>query len=501
MICRTSTNMATQKEQNQNIQIPDIFVHNIDAPPDASEELPEYVPLRHTSDLEQDPHAAALARRQRRSGVVNSMESLPRISTSSEHPEPDSEQNSESETTFMSPGCSNSSTGLSEQDYEDEEVDGSDNKEFEEIDEYDDSVSTSRSKLRDRQPTPPPMYDETRPRRRNKFEPNFDPSNDLRMYYDETKPKRKVSFDTALNPSIQRMKKQARIDGQPVRKISLDAGLDAQNIRRVSFQSNPFENNMGRNASNIESIGQITFDADTGTLKIRKLSKEEVAEVAVEEEEPKESPNTLTPDSQSLPCDTPRKVSYADSDTELGHINRGFQNDTYLDNVTFYVQKNMQNDSELKNGHLFNDQSDEGDIAPTTPTKTKGILKGWKGRNEDSDVGDDRSEKSIGDYESSSLAAHLRKDSIALTSEKLGQILDIQKHYKRLHNKKKRVSTFLYLAQVISQLHSIGHILVSYIDKNKLFPKQMLILSLGHICGTIIMIINKYKFNKVIENR
>ncbi|KAK3101864.1 hypothetical protein FSP39_006866 [Pinctada imbricata] len=94
--------------------------------------------------------------------------------------------------------------------------------------------------------------------------------------------------------------------------------------------------------------------------------------------------------------------------------------------------KNIQDDSDMKNGHLFDESEEETTLS--TPTKSKGILKGWKNTLEDKNLNDG---KDTDQCQSSTLASHLRKDSIALTSEKLGQILDIQKHYKKLHKQKR----------------------------------------------------------------
>jgi hypothetical protein len=172
---------------------------------------------------------------------------------------------------------------------------------------------------------------------------------------------------------------------------------------------------------NEKNIRQISFDEESGTLHIRQIKPEE--------EEPA---NVVFETSSDTPCATPRKMSIEGDPSDIGYINRGFANDTYLDNVTFQVQR-VYPDIQDKDLNGFTKKSNGN--CDNMGYETKGILKGSKTRQ--NQLNGNTSDSSD---QNSTLAEHLRKDSIALTSEKLGQILDLQKHYSQQHMKEKRVT-------------------------------------------------------------
>lgn len=333
--------------------------------------------------------------RTRRSGVINSTEKLNKLSTA------DNDDDIKKDVPKFMLSSSSSSNSL--QDRENEQ---------DESYEMEDKISNLFPKTN----SLGVIYDETRPKRciinarQNKSD----------VIYDETKPKRKVSFDTAM-PTFKHNK-----NDMPIRKISLDTGLDLNNIRRINIDSQSGMK-LKKQCSNPEvkndhTIRKISFDEESGTLHIRQISNED-----------NETPPVVFETSSETPCVTPRKMSYEGDPSDIGYINRGFDNDTYLDNVTFQVQK-VYPDIQEKDLNGFSKKSNGN--CDRNGYETKGILKGGKSRQPQVT----KSSDGPGD-KNSHLAEHLRKDSIALTSEKLGQILDLQKHYSQQHMHKKRVST------------------------------------------------------------
>lgn len=395
-----------QDPEYTNITIPDILNSGSD-----KEEEYENVVLRPKIPSSEDevfeqeisinssPHASP---RKRRSGVINSTEKLNKIGTTDD-------DNEKANAKFS---LSSSSDSSQESDNKAEEK--------ETIDELDESMEMEDkiSNLFPKQNSLGVIYDETRPRRCHPRQKASD------VIYDETKPKRKVSFDTAM-PTL----RQNKNDNLPIRKISLDTGLDMNNIRRINIDSG-YGKKLKKQSSNPEAktdhtIRKISFDEESGTLHIRQISNED----------DDDSPPVMFETSSDTPCVTPRKVSFEGDPSDIGYINRGFDNDTYLDNVTFQVQR-VYPDIQEKDLNGFNKRANGiGDASGEfNGYETKGILKGGKSRQVNIAGNSENPED-----KNSHLAEHLRKDSIALTSEKLGQILDLQKHYSQQHIRTKRV--------------------------------------------------------------
>ncbi|XP_060062906.1 SITS-binding protein-like [Ylistrum balloti] len=167
----------------------------------------------------------------------------------------------------------------------------------------------------------------------------------------------------------------------------------------------------------------------------------------------------------------------ANCEEDLGQVNCGYESDEILDNIALKVESIIQDaqTSEMKNGYYhggvdskdggpegdnYEDEDDEDDQGLTfdlppkdtlentkyeTPVKKESknidfgtplsIMKHKKSSFADSNYSDDSTSPGR-----SSLARHLRKDSIALTSEKMGQIRDLQRHYKMM--KKNNMPSF-----------------------------------------------------------
>ncbi|XP_033746772.1 uncharacterized protein LOC117331908 [Pecten maximus] len=167
----------------------------------------------------------------------------------------------------------------------------------------------------------------------------------------------------------------------------------------------------------------------------------------------------------------------ASGEEDLGHVNSGYESDELMENIALKVESIIQDaqSSELSNGYYNGgtDSKDEGpegdnyddeeeeeeeeeeedddqgltfnlpskDVADSKtidgPIKKIGkstafgippsIMKNKKSSFAESNYSDDSTSPN-----KSSLARHLRKDSIALTSEKMGQIRDLQRHYKMM---------------------------------------------------------------------
>ncbi|XP_061187832.1 uncharacterized protein LOC133195880 [Saccostrea echinata] len=389
-----------------NINIPDILNGDSD-----KEEEYENVVLRPKESTDDDEvfedtsvtSSPSAEPKKRRSGVIISMENLNKISPPESNDE-DEKDNLPRFTLSSFPGSPEERLELTEIDFEDKNT------------EDHDESKEKEDKVCNLMPNPHSVgviYDETRPRRISHDSSRYKPSD---VIYDETKPKRKVSFDTAM-PTLRKI----RNDNMPIRKISLDTGLDSKNIRRINIDS-AAGRLLKKQCSNPEvktdrNIGQISFDEESGTLHIRQIN-------------PEEDDSSQVMFETDTPCVTPRKMSFEGDPSDIGYINRGFDNDTYLDNVTFQVQR-VYPDIQEKDLNGFTKKSNGN--CDNMGYETKGILKGSKTRqapvNGNSDDIEDKHSK---------LAEHLRKDSIALTSEKLGQILDLQKHYSQQHMREKR---------------------------------------------------------------
>lgn len=134
-----------------------------------------------------------------------------------------------------------------------------------------------------------------------------------------------------------------------------------------------------------------------------------------------------------------RKSSYdADSETaaslyDSGYVNRGFQ-DNFLDNVSLEVQRIMKSAStDNLRPEVANKTEKKRKISFEEPVKDTPQSSGYPRRvrryEPDGGMETDISEESV-PCDGDTLASHVRKDSIALWSERFGELEEFQKRYK-----------------------------------------------------------------------
>ncbi|KAL5014033.1 hypothetical protein ScPMuIL_008303 [Solemya velum] len=165
-----------------------------------------------------------------------------------------------------------------------------------------------------------------------------------------------------------------------------------------------------------------------------------------------------------------RKSSYdADSETatsinDSGYVNKGFE-DNFLDNVSLEVQRIMKSASadnlRPENNNRTEKKRKISFEEPIKPAAQNGAHPRRVRRYEpDGGMETDISEESV-DFDGDTLASHVRKDSIALWSERFGELKAFQKRYKAQQNKKNRFNPMRHLKSVPWKKYKLHAVVVA----------------------------------------